>query len=173
MEGELRYFLLENYTVKGNKPISPKKVWKDFSDEPYAIEFGEIVIKVIEDTFHTQNIMRNTDIAFLLEMPEFNNFMELIIALANAESMYKEAKLHYEQNHNNLMLNIDWDGINEDREEQGLPKLGNQDMKNAYIQSKLFYLKRDLICYEEKYNDLKRMYDIALKYSFEILKVSL
>lgn len=105
--------------------------------------------------------------------PEFTNFIELIIAVANAEAIFKETKLNYEHTHNNLLLNIDWNGINEDREKQGLPKLGNQDMKNAFIDEKLLALKSDLSRDERRYYDLKRKYDVALKYSFETLRVSL
>lgn len=107
------------------------------------------------------------------QKPTFTNFMELIIAVANAEALFKESKMKYEHTHNRLLLNIDWNGINEDREEQGLPKLGNQDMKNAYIDEQLLPLKSDLSRYERRYYDLKRKYDVALKYSFETLKVSL
>ena len=107
------------------------------------------------------------------EETQFLRFLDLINAVANAEMKFKIYKLEYEQCHNNMLLNSNWDEINEERQKQGLPKLGNQDMKNAFVENKLIHMKKDLSLYERGYLDLKRKYDVALKYSFETLKVSL
>ena len=94
----------------------------------------------------------------------------LMIETIRAEEEYKRKKFLNEQEYNNQLLNTDWDSINEERKEQGLPKLGNQDMKKAYIQDKMFADYDVELNNELKFNEHKRKFDVAMKYSYDILR---
>lgn len=102
--------------------------------------------------------------------PIFSNILELISCIGFAEKNLKKAKANYEKEYNQFLLYTDWNLINEDRKKQNLPKLSNQDMKNAYINEKLKSQKQFLLECEMIFNDLKRKYDVALKYSFEVIR---
>lgn len=99
-----------------------------------------------------------------------NNFMELLSKLADAEYTYKNFKFFVEQKFNSELISIDWNEINEERKNLELPKLGNQDMKEAFIKDSLREEYSELVSLELKYYNLKRAYDVALKYSIDVLR---
>lgn len=94
----------------------------------------------------------------------------LMLETIKAEDEYKRKKFLNEQEYNNQLLNTDWDTINEERKEKGLPKLSNQDMKKAYIQNKMFVDYDEELNKELKFNEHKRKFDVAMKYSYDILR---
>lgn len=100
----------------------------------------------------------------------YTNFNELLTKLALAEETYKKAKIDYNTAKNNMLLDTNWDSLNEERKEQDLPKLGSQDMKNAYVERKCAELNRFLLDAELDYNRIRRDYEVALKYTLEMLK---
>lgn len=96
--------------------------------------------------------------------------MELLHKLAIAEENYYNEKKLYKKEYNEKLLYTDWNAINDERLEQGLHKLSNQDMKKAYIEEKLSEFKSDKILAELEYNRLFRMYEMMKKYSLDILR---
>ena len=104
------------------------------------------------------------------EMEEINDIPSLLKELLIAEQEYRQSKLEYKQGFNRKQITLNWDLINEERKAEGLPKLGSKEMREALIKE---LLKEDEIAYTEArihYHKLYRMYEMALKYSFEVLR---
>ena len=95
---------------------------------------------------------------------------ELVFSLIDTEFEYKVQKSNNKNKYNELLLNTDWDKINSERKEQGLPKLSNQSMKEAYIETLLSEEYNAEESMELEYNKLRRLYDVSMKYSFDILR---
>lgn len=57
---------------------------------------------------------------------------------AKCESIYRKKK--YE-----LILNVDWNEVNEDRKNKNLPKISNQSQRDAYIGNLVMKEKEDLL----------------------------
>ncbi len=55
----------------------------------------------------------------------------------NTEHHYRKLKVKYASMKNSKLLSCNWDEINVKRVDEGLPKLTNQTMKDAYIDSLL------------------------------------
>lgn len=103
-------------------------------------------------------------------MDEINDIPSLLNELFIAEQEYRQLKLEYKQGFNRKQITLNWDLINEERKAEGLPKLGSKEMREALIKE---LLKDDEIAYTEArihYHKLYRMYEMALKYSFEVLR---
>ena len=60
---------------------------------------------------------------------------------------------------NTLLLETNWDKVNEERKTQGLTKISNESMRKAYIDSQLVQEKRDLNTLIVEYETLLRIYD--------------
>ena len=60
---------------------------------------------------------------------------------------------------NTLLLETNWDKVNEERKAQGLAKISNESMRKAYIDSQLVQEKRDLNTLIVEYETLLRIYD--------------
>ena len=60
---------------------------------------------------------------------------------------------------NTLLLETNWDKVNEERKSQGLQKISNESMRKAYIDSQLVQEKRDLNTLIVEYETLLRIYD--------------
>ena len=103
-----------------------------------------------------------------VKVEDMKTLMEKTI---ESESDYKTRKFLNEMDYNKHLINTDWDTINEERKEQGLSKLSNQDMKKAYIQQEIMYEEyKQESEYEMTYNEYRRMFDVAMKYSYDILR---
>lgn len=96
--------------------------------------------------------------------------MDLLQKLAMAEENYRNEEKLYIKEYNEHLLNTDWTTLNNQRVDEGLPKLSNQDMKKAYIDELLYDFKQDLIIAKLEYNRLLRMYEMMKKYSLDILR---
>ena len=94
----------------------------------------------------------------------------LMLETIKAENDYKLKKFQNEQEYNKQLLETDWDAVNNKRKEQGLAKISNQDMKKAYIQNKMFPAYDEQLNREMNYNEHKRKYDVAMKYSYDIIR---
>lgn len=101
---------------------------------------------------------------------EITSMKELVLDLITAESDFRWKKLETEDLFSDKLVKTDWDKLNAERKEQGLPKLSNQDMKKAHILLEMGDDYRDLLLAELKYNKLRRFYDMSMKYSFDILR---
>ena len=60
---------------------------------------------------------------------------------------------------NTLLLETNWDKVNEERKAQGLQKISNESMRKAYIDSQLVQEKRELNTLTVEYDTLLRIYD--------------
>ena len=95
---------------------------------------------------------------------------DLLQQLGQVEVRYRKEEQIYVNEYNKILLNTDWDKINDERKDKGLPKLSNQSMKEAYIQDKLKQFNEDVLEYKLQYNQLLRMYEMMRKYSLDILR---
>lgn len=96
--------------------------------------------------------------------------IDLLQKLALAEENYRKEDQIYTTEYNKQLLNTDWNKVNNERVEKKLPKLGNQDMKKAYIEASLSQFETDLILAKLEYHRLLRMYEMMKKYSLDILR---
>ena len=110
------------------------------------------------------------DVTDLINEQVIESPMDLLHKLAIAEENYYKEKEIYRQEYNQHLLNTDWDGVNSERVSKGLPKLGNQDMKKAYIEMQMITFKSDRLLAELEYNRLLRMYEMMKKYSLDVLR---
>lgn len=100
----------------------------------------------------------------------YENIGELLTKLGCAETHYKLLKAKFENQKSDLILTTNWNEINEERQNEGLAKISNQTMKDAYILKELADLKAVLDIAELKYTSVKRDYEIALRYSIDVLR---
>ena len=95
---------------------------------------------------------------------------DLVNKLIEEEFNYKIKKAKNKEKYNKMLLDTNWDELNEERKQQGLPKLSNQSMKEAYIETVLSEDYTNELEKELEYNTLRRFYDVSMKYSFDILR---
>lgn len=101
------------------------------------------------------------------DVVDIKNIMNSLIM---AENKYKIKKFCNEMDYYEMMLTEDWDTVNKERVEKGLPKLGNQDMKKAYVKQKMMREYEEEKCLELEYLRFQRMYDVAMKLKMESTK---
>ena len=106
----------------------------------------------------------------VIEEVKIDNMSELVDALNKAEYDYKSRKFLNEMIYNKELLALAWDKIDKERVDKGLKKLGNQEMKKAYVKKMMYEKYHEEFELEQRYNELRRKYEVSLKYSFEILK---
>lgn len=104
------------------------------------------------------------------DINEIVDMKSLLYSLISAEGKYKAKKFANDMEYNEHMASIDWDTINAERREEGLPKLSNQDMKKAYIKVKMNENYREELYLEREYDKYRRMYEVAIKIGFEMVK---
>ena len=95
------------------------------------------------------------------------NIKSLMNSLIRAENRYKVKKFYNEMDYYDMMLTEDWDTVNKGWVEKGLPKLGNQDMKKAYIKHKMMDEYDEEKYLELEYLRFQRMYDVTMRIGFE------
>lgn len=98
------------------------------------------------------------------DVVDINSIMDSLIMV---ENKYKIKKFCNEMDYYEMMLTEDWDTVNKERVEKGLPKLGNQDMKKAYIKQKMMREYEEEKYLELEYLRFQRMYDVAMRIGFE------
>ena len=85
--------------------------------------------------------------------------MMLIKELEGAKKNLDTWKQKVEIDKNTLLLETNWDKVNEERKAQGLTKISNESMMKAYIDSQLVQEKRDLNTLIVEYEVLLRIYE--------------
>ena len=85
--------------------------------------------------------------------------MMLIKELEGAKKNLDTWKQKVEIDKNTLLLETNWDKLNEERKAQGLQKISNETMRKAYIDSQLVQEKGDLNTLTTEYEVLLRIYD--------------
>ena len=96
--------------------------------------------------------------------------MDLLHKLGEAEEEYRKEEFKYNKQYNTWLLTTDWNELNKERVEDGLPKLSNAAMKEAYIKDRLKLFEEDLVASKLKYYRLYRMYEMMRKYSLDVLR---
>ena len=104
------------------------------------------------------------------EIEEIEDIPSLLTELLTREQRYRQLKLEYDQEFNRKTVTLNWDLINNERKEEGLPKLGSKEMREAFVKELLRDSELEVINAKIEYNHCYRMYEMAHKYSFEILK---
>lgn len=104
------------------------------------------------------------------DVNEIIDIKGLLHSLINAEHEYLIKKFYNEMDYYESMLTTDWDTINEERKEKGLPKLSNQDMKKAHIKYMMMVDYDEELYLELEYLRLQKMYETAKKFGFEMIK---
>lgn len=100
--------------------------------------------------------------------------MENILqTLTYAEKEYRRQKTELENKTNKLLLNTQWDKINEERKEKGLQKISNDTLRKAYIDEQLTKERKKLDKIENRRKQLLRKYEIDLELFKYELQVSL
>ena len=85
--------------------------------------------------------------------------MMLIKELEGAKKNLDVWKQKVDIDKNTLLLETNWDNVNEERKSQGLQKISNESMRKAYIDSQLVQEKRELNTLIVEYETLLRIYD--------------
>lgn len=91
------------------------------------------------------------------------NFMDLICEVSTAELNYMKAKQDYESSEASLWLYTNWD-------EAFDGKKPTQKDKEFWIKKQLLPLKETLNVAELRMKDVRRIYDVAYKYSLEVVR---
>ena len=85
--------------------------------------------------------------------------MMLIKELEGAKKNLDVYRQKVDIDKNTLLLETNWDNVNEERKSQGLAKISNESMRKAYIDSQLVQEKRELNTLTVEYETLLRIYD--------------
>ena len=104
------------------------------------------------------------------DINEIVDMRSLMYSLIRAENRYKVKKFYNEMDYYEMLLTEDWDTVNEERKEKGLPKLSNQDMKKAYIKHKMMDDYDEEKYLELEYLRFQKMYDVAIKLGLETFR---
>lgn len=91
------------------------------------------------------------------------NFNDLICEVSTAELLYMKAKQDYESEEVDLWLYTNWD-------EAFDGKKPTQKDKEFWIKKQLLPLKETLNAAELHMKDIRRIYDVAYKYSLEVVR---
>ena len=97
----------------------------------------------------------------------------LLQTLTYAEKEYRRQKTELENKTNKLLLNTQWDKINEERKEKGLQKISNDTLRKAYIDEQLIKERKNLDKIESRRKQLLRKYEIDLELFKYELQLSL
>lgn len=103
-------------------------------------------------------------------MTDIDNILQ---TLTYAEKEYRRQKTELENKTNKLLLNTQWDKINEERKEKGLQKISNDTLRKAYIDEQLIEERKKLDKIENRRKQLLRKYEIDLELFKYELQLSL
>jgi hypothetical protein len=116
-----------------------------------------------ENPFEEMKPLRYTDTVYncigLWRQKGIDVNMMLIKELEGAKKNLDVWKQKVDIDKNTLLLETNWDNVNEERKSQGLAKISNESMRKAYIDSQLVQEKRELNTLIVEYETLLRIYD--------------
>jgi len=93
------------------------------------------------------------------------SFIELIIALHNSEEDYMKAKSEYECMEADLWLYTDWETALQPRTSKP-----TQKDKEFWVKKQLVPIKQKLNAAELRMKYIRRLFDVAYKYSIEVIR---
>lgn len=102
-----------------------------------------------------------------------NDIENILQTLTYAEKEYRRQKTELENKTNKLLLNTQWDKINEERKEKGLQKISNDTLRKAYTDEQLTKERNKLNKIENRKKQLQRQYEIDLELFKYELQLSL
>jgi len=79
-------------------------------------------------------------------------------ALNVIEAEYKQFRLHNQLQQAQFLLTVNWNMINDERLELGLPKISNDATRKAFLRDKFFKDNEKELALELKYNAALREY---------------
>lgn len=91
------------------------------------------------------------------------DYDDLLELLYQAEKTYINSKIEYERQEAKTWLDTNWEEIFPN-------KKPTETDKKMYVKKSLAGLKDSRDSHKAEYENLKRMYDLALKYSLEVLR---
>lgn len=97
----------------------------------------------------------------------------ILQTLTYAEKEYRRQKTELENKTSKLLLNTEWDKINEERKEKGLQKISNDTLRGAYINEQLIKERKNLNKIKNRRTQLLREYEVELELFKYELQVSL
>lgn len=103
------------------------------------------------------------DCGDLLSLGFDGDYDDLLIILYNSEAAYISSKRAYEKQEAHLWLNTNWEEVFPD-------KKPTQKDKEMYVKEGLILFKFIRDSNKAKYDHFKRMFDLSLKYSLEVLR---
>ena len=116
-----------------------------------------------ENPFEEMKPLRYTDTVYncigLWRQKGIDVTMMLIKELEGAKKNLDVYRQKVDIDKNTLLLETNWDNVNEERKAQGLAKISNESMRKAYIDSQLVQEKRELNTLVVEYETLLRIYD--------------
>ena len=116
-----------------------------------------------ENPFEEMKPLRYTDTVYncigLWRQKGIDVTMMLIKELEGAKKNLDVYRQKVDIDKNTLLLETNWDKVNEERKSQGLAKISNETMRKAYIDSQLVQEKRELNTLTVEYETLLRIYD--------------
>lgn len=98
---------------------------------------------------------------------------KILQTLTYAEKEYRRQKTELENKTSKLLLNTEWDKINEERKEKGLQKISNDTLRGAYINEQLIKERKNLNKIKNRRTQLLREYEVELELFKYELQVSL
>ena len=125
---------------------------------------------MINGNEETIQIKKKEDDDSVFCFKEYDSLKELLLDHHHNSEKYKLAKLDYDKEVANCLFCTDWDYVNEERRNNGLPKITNQSMKDAYIEDHLKEDKRELVLLELAQKWTYELVRFAFEYSFEAIR---
>lgn len=90
------------------------------------------------------------------------DYDDLLTILYHSENAYIQSKIDYEKQECDLWLNTEWENVFE--------KKPTQKDKEMFVKQSLVPLKSIRDFNKAKYENFKRMYELSLKYTLEVLR---
>jgi len=114
----------------------------------------------------TEKVITYTEyILGLLEDTDGDIALQLIQEAEKIKSCFDAAKQDLTIKKANLLLTTNWNDVNAQRVEEGLPKISNESMRKAYLDLRLADQIKEVKNLENEYNTIERI----LNYYMEAL----
>lgn len=91
-----------------------------------------------------------------------NEDLDLAYEVAESKYLLDLSKLQLKLEEDKMFIETDWDKVNAERQEQGLPKLSSDPKKKAYIEQSYQECHQGLIDLTYEYNKVRFKYDLLV-----------
>jgi len=90
--------------------------------------------------------------------------VDFLEAISNIEKRLYRSKTRIASHKAYYLLNTDWKQLNEERVKEDLPKISNQNMKDAYIASMIDDLQSEYDTLKVRYHYLQELWKYRLRH---------